>query len=184
MSSANASVDLTLPVGQHDHVQGSLSAPIMLVEYGDYQCPYCAKAVGVVQEIQNQYEEQLCYVFRHFPLTQHAYAMRAATAAEAAAAQNEFWQMHYCLFSYQSDLSDEALLRYANGLELDMDQFRQDLNSSDELHRIQADIQSGIDSGVDRTPTFFINGVHYQGDTEITTLLKAIKEYAPNFREI
>lgn len=183
MTSANASVDLVVPAGQPDHIQGSLSAPIVLVEYGDYQCPYCAKAVGIVQELQDQFREQLCYVFRHFPLTKlHADAMKAAVAAEAAAAQNEFWQMHYCLFSYQSDLSDEALLNYADGLGLDLDRFRQDLNSSNELDRIQADIKSGIDSGVDRTPTFFINGTHYQGDTELTTLLEAIGQFRNELR--
>jgi len=122
--------------------------------------------------------------FSAFSFNQTRSSDESGVAAEAAAAQNEFWQMHYCLFSYQSNLSDEALLSYAEGLELDMDKFRQDFNSSDQLHHIQTDIQSGIDSGVDRTPTFFINGIHYQGDTEITTLLKAIKESAPNFRSI
>lgn len=181
MSLANASIDLVLPVGQRDHIQGSLTAPIVLVEYGDYQCPYCMEAVETVRELQQQFAERLCYVFRHFPMVEiHPHAMRAAEAAEAAAAQNQFWQMHYCLFSYQSDLSDEALVEYARGLELDMDKFRHDLNSSDRLHHIQEDIKTGVESGIDSTPTFFINGVHHSGHSDVRTLLKVIDQDYPN----
>lgn len=181
MSLANASIDLVLPVGQSDHIQGSLTAPIVLVEYGDYQCPYCMEAVETVRELQQQFAERLCYVFRHFPIIEiHPHAMRAAEATEAAAAQNQFWQMHYCLFSYQSDLSDEALVEYARGLELDMDKFRHDFNSSDRLHHIQKDIKTGVESGIDSTPTFFINGVHHFGHSDVRTLLNVIDQDYPN----
>ena len=166
--------DLAVPVGPQDHVQGQLTAPVMLVEYGDYQCPYCAQAAAVVQELQNELGDRLCYVFRHFPLAQlHSHAMKAAEAAEAAAVQDEFWQMHYTLFSYQSALGDADLLRYARELGLDMEQFEHDLK--DEGHSpVQEDINTGIESGVEGTPAFFINGIRHQGSWELDELRSAI----------
>lgn len=178
---ANTSVDLVLPVGQRDHVQGLLTAPIVMVEYGDYQCPYCAEAAGIVQELLDQFGDRLCYVFRHFPLTEiHSRAMRAAEAAEAAAAQNQFWQMHYCLLAYQSALTDPDLFQYARDLELDINQFESDLNNEHRLHHIQEDLITGINSGVDSTPTFFINGVYYAGNWDLNTLMNVIGHHYPN----
>jgi protein-disulfide isomerase len=175
MSVANFTVDLILPVGQRDLVQGLLTAPVVLVEYGDYQCPYCAQATRVIQELQHQLGDRLCYVFRHFPLTKlHPYALRAAEAAEAAAAQNHFWQMHYCLLAYQSALKETDLLQYARDLALDMEQFEHDINSNQQFHHIQEDIRTGIDSGVDSTPTFFINEIRYVGRWDLSTLMNVI----------
>lgn len=176
MSAANSTVDLVLPVGQRDHVQGLLTAPVVLVEYGDYQCPYCAQATGVIQELQYQLGDRLCYVFRHFPLTElHPQALRAAEAAEAAAAQNQFWQMHYCLLSYQSALNETDLLQYARDLELNIERFEHDINSNQRLHHIQEDIKTGIDSRVDSTPTFFINEIRYVGSWDLSTLMNVIE---------
>jgi protein-disulfide isomerase len=178
MSTANSTVDLVLSVGQRDLVQGLLTAPVVLVEYGDYQCPYCAQATGVIQELQYQLGDRLCYVFRHFLLTRlHPNALRAAEAAEAAAAQNQFWQMHYCLLSYQSALNETDLLQYARDLDLDIEQFEHDLNSNQRFRHIQEDIRAGIDGGVDSTPTFFINEVHYVGSWDLGTLMSVMKRH-------
>jgi protein-disulfide isomerase len=174
----NNSVDLVLPVGSRDHIQGMLTAPIVLVEYVDYQCAYCAQAVSIIQQLQYQFGDRLCYVVRHFPLTAlHSHAMRAAEAAEAAAAQNQFWQMHYFLFEYPSALSETNLFHYARKLGLDIDLFERDLNNEHHLRHIHEDIQTGIESGVGSTPTFFINGIHYFDNWDAATLLNAIEHY-------
>jgi protein-disulfide isomerase len=176
MNVASSTVDLILPVGQRDHVQGLLTAPVSLVEYGDYQCPYCAQATSIIQELQYQLGDRLCYVFRHFPLTElHSQALRAAEAAEAAAAQNQFWQMHYCLLAYQSALNETDLLQYARDLALDIERFEHDINSNQRLHHIQEDIRTGMDSRVDSTPAFFINGVRYVGSWDLDTLMNVIE---------
>ena len=128
MISTNTTLDLVLPVGTRDHSQGMLAAPIVLVEYVDYQCSYCAQAVSIVRELQYELGERLCYVVRHFPIVDlHFQAMRAAEAAEAAAAQNQFWQMHYSLFEFPSALSESNLFHYARKLGLDVDLFDRDL---------------------------------------------------------
>jgi protein-disulfide isomerase len=175
MISVNNSVDLVLPVGTRDHIEGLLTAPIILVEYGDYQCPYCAQAVEIVRELQYELGDRLCYVFRHFPLTElHPHAIRAAEAAEAAAVQHKFWEMHYQLFQHQSALSDTNLWHYARNLGLNVDRFESDLNKEQHLRHIQEDMRTGEESGVDSTPTFFINGVHHFADWDTGTLLNAM----------
>jgi protein-disulfide isomerase len=181
MNAVHSTIDLTLPVGQRDHRQGLLMAPVVLVEYGDYQCSYCAQATSIIQELQYQLGDRLCYVFRHFPLAKiHPQAIRAAEAAEAAAAQDQFWQMHYCLLAYQSALNKTDLLQYARDLALDIERFEHDINSNQRLQHIREDIRTGIDSGVDRTPTFFINGVHYAGNWDLNTLMKVIGQHYTN----
>jgi protein-disulfide isomerase len=176
MISVNNSVDLVLPVGKNDHIQGLLTAPIVLVEYGDYQCPYCAQAVEIVRELQSELEDRLCYVFRHFPLTElHPDAVRAAEAAEAAAVQHKFWEMHYQLFQHQSALSETNLWHHAQKLGLNVDKFKSDLNNKQHLRHIQEDMKTGEESGVDGTPTFFINGVYYADSWDLDTLLNTIE---------
>jgi protein-disulfide isomerase len=175
MISINNSVDLVLPVGQNDHIQGLLTAPILLVEYGDYQCPYCAQTVEIVRSLQARLGDRLCYVFRHFPLTElHPDALRAAEAAEAAAVGHKFWEMHYQLFQHQSALNETNLWHYAQKLGLNVDKFKSDLNNKHHLRHIQEDMRMGEESGVDGTPTFFINGVHHVGDWDAGTLLHAM----------
>jgi protein-disulfide isomerase len=175
MISVNNSVDLALPVGNRDHIEGALTAPIVLVEYGDYQCPYCAQAVEIVRELQDELGERLCYVFRHFPLTElHSHAVRAAEAAEAAAVQHKFWEMHYQLFQHQSALSETNLWHYARNSGLNVDKFEGDINNEHHLRHIQEDLRTGEESGVDSTPTFFINGVRHLGNWDAGILLNAM----------
>jgi protein-disulfide isomerase len=178
MISTNTSVDLVLPVGTRDHSQGMLAAPIVLVEYVNYQCAYCAQAVDIVREIQYELGERLCYVVRHFPIVDlHLQAMRAAEATEAAAAQNQFWQMHYSLFEIPSALSETNLFHYARKLGLDSDLFDRDLNNEHHLRHIQEDIKTGMESGVNSTPTFFINGIRHLGNWDTGTLLNAMPHH-------
>jgi protein-disulfide isomerase len=177
MISTNTTLDLVLPVGTRDHMQGLIAAPIVLVEYIDYQCPYCAQAFSIVRELQYELGDRLCYVVRHFPLVVHFQAMRAAEATEAAAAQNQFWQMHYSLFEFPSALSETNLFHYARKLGLDSDLFDRDLNNEHHLRHIQEDIKTAIESGVDSTPTFFINGVRHVGNWDTGTLLNAMPHH-------
>jgi len=171
-------LDLVLPVGTRDHSQGMLAAPIVLVEYVDYQCSYCAQAVNIIRELQYELGDRLCYVVRHFPIVDlHFQAMRAAEAAEAAAAQNQFWQMHYSLFEFPSALSETNLFHYARKLGLDVNLFDRDLNNQHHLRHIEEDIKTGIESGVDSTPTFFINGIRYFGNWDTVSLLNAMPHH-------
>ena len=150
-----------------DHVKGELSATVVLVMYGDYQCSQCAEIYRLIKDAQQQLsvsfgENYLCFIFRHFPQRQiHPRAQRAAEAAEAAEAQDQFWQMHEVLFSNQQELGDGYLVEYANQLGLDIRQFLQDLSRGVYVDRIHKDIESGIQSGVTVAPALFINEVQY-----------------------
>jgi protein-disulfide isomerase len=178
MISTNTAIDLVLPVGTRDHIEGLLTAPIMLVEYGDYQCPYCAQAVEIVREVQYELGDRLCYIFRHFPLTDlHSHAARAAEAAESAGVQHQFWEMHYQLFHHQTALSETNLWHYAHNLGLNVDRFESELNNERHLRHIQEDLRSGEESGVDSTPTFFINGVRHVGRWDAGSLLNAMPHH-------
>ncbi|MDX6711517.1 MAG: hypothetical protein QOH96_2533 [Blastocatellia bacterium] len=166
---------LSLPVGPRDHVQGSPAAAVTLVEYGDFECPSCGAAYPIVKQIQQNLGEQLCFVFRHFPLTQiHPHAERAAEAAEAAGAQGRFWEMHDLLFENQQSLDDRNLLRLAKALELDIERFAHELVEGIYLERVREDFMSGVRSGVNGTPTFFINGVRHDGPWDMQSLLSSI----------
>lgn len=166
---------LILPVGDRDHCQGNPTARITLVEYGDYQCPGCQAAHYIVLLIQQQLGEQMRFVFRHFPQPNlHPEAYHAAEAAEAAASQNRFWDMHSRLLQHQTNLADSNLVEYAIALFLDVNQFLAEMASDCHMARVQADIDSGIQSGVIKTPTFFINGLKYNDDRQLETLLDAV----------
>lgn len=158
-----------------DHIQGSVNAGVLLMEYGDYQCLRCGEAFGTVKAIQQQLGDQLCFVFRHFPLTQHQQAQKAAESAEFAAVQGKFWEMHNTLFEHQQALEDADLVEYALQLNLDVYQFLQAMSEHHHAERVQADIHSGVSSGVTETPTFFINGDRYDGDWQLEPLLAAIE---------
>jgi len=148
---------------------------ITLVAYGDYQCPHCARVHRIIQEIQQQLNSQLCYVFRHFPRVDiHPQAQQAAEAAEAAAKQGQFWQMHDLLFTHQHALGDGDLVEYAVWLKLDVMQFLREMSEDMHQQRVQADIDSGIQSGIDHTPTLFINRLRYDGAYDEETLLAAL----------
>jgi protein-disulfide isomerase len=166
---------LTVPVGKRDHTQGPLTAPITLVEYGDYECPYCGAAYAVVKAIQKSLGKRLCFAFRNFPLTNmHPHAEHAAEAAEAAGAQDKFWEMHDCLYENQTALADTDLARYASQLGLDMPRFTKEIERGAHTRRILEDFRNGIRSGVNGTPSFFINSVRYDGEYEYETLLAAL----------
>jgi protein-disulfide isomerase len=168
---------LIVPISYHDHGQGSSTARITLVEYGDYRCPRCQAAQRIIPSLQQQLGEQFWFVFRHFPqLHLHPESFHAAEAAEAAASQNKFWEMHTHLLEHQSRLADHYLVGYAIALQLDVDQFLAEMASDQHVARVQADIESGIQSGVTQTPTFFINDLKYNGNHSLETLLKTISQ--------
>ena len=157
-----------------DHVRGPRDASVTVVEYGDFQCPYCGRAEPAVRGLIT--DTDLLYVWRHLPLTDvHPQAQLAAEAAEAAAAQGRFWEMHDKLLDHQDELKVKDLLRYAGELSLDTDQFHTDLVNHDHLQRITDDLDSADVSGVAGTPTFFINGRRHYGAYDLTTLKQAVK---------
>jgi formate-nitrite transporter family protein len=168
---------LTLPVSDgRDHVQGPADAAVTLVEYGDYECPYCGAAYPIIKEVQARMGEQLRFAFRNFPIaTSHPHAEQAAEAAEAAAAQTKFWEMHDLLYENQKRLRDEDLRRYAGELGLDLDLFDRDLSDHVHAARVHEDFMSGVRSGVNGTPTFYIDGVRYDDPYDLETLLSALR---------
>ena len=156
---------LRKPVDGDDHSTGPEDAPVTLVEYGDFECPYCGQAYPVVKAVQEQLGDQIRFVFRNFPITgSHPHAEHAAEASEAAAAQNHYWEMHDTLFENQSALDDQDLLEYANKLGLDVNQFRMELESGVYATDVEEDVSSGVRSGVNGTPTFFVNGERFDGN--------------------
>ena len=158
-----------------DHVRGSSAAPL-LVEYGDYECPYSRQAFRAVERVERQLAGGVRFAFRHFPLTEiHPHAFAAATAAEAAALQDRFWEMHELLFHRQKALEDDDLRRYAAELELDVQQFDQDMAGTGVARRIRRDVESGLASGEVRgTPTLFVDGVVHRGGYDAASLLEAL----------
>jgi len=166
---------LAIQPNNEDHIQGKEKSHITLVEYGDFQCPYCGKAYPIVKEIQKIKGDALRFVFRNFPLSEvHSYALHAAYAAEAASKQHKFWEMHDILFENQENLKDSDLKLYSEKLSLDMDQFTKDMNSDEVAKKVQTDIIGGIKSGVNGTPTFFINDIRFDGPSDLDSLLEAI----------
>jgi protein-disulfide isomerase len=156
---------LTVPVTEADHSAGPDDAPITLVEYGDYQCPSCGMAYPIVQAVQKALGDNLRFVFRNFPLTEaHAHAEHAAEMAEAAGVQGKFWEMHDMLFEHQGALDDQDLVSYAEDLGLDTARAAEELEAGAYTDRIRKDFRGGIRSGVNGTPTFFVNGMRYDGN--------------------
>jgi protein-disulfide isomerase len=174
-SSSNAT--LALAVGKRDHIQGPSSATVTLMEYGDYQCPFCSDTHSIIRKLQKHFGDQLRFVFRNFPQTKiHAYAQRAAEAAEAAGGQGKFWEMHDYLFEHQEALDAENLVQAAVALRLDKVKFSRDVAEQAYADRVQQDVQSGIDSGVGGTPTIFLNGVRHDDEDDFETLKAKIEE--------
>jgi protein-disulfide isomerase len=157
--------DLTTPVGETDHIQGASDARVTLVEYGDYECPYCGMAYPIVKRLQARLGDQLRFVFRNFPLSEmHPHAAAAAELAEAAALQGKFWEMHDALYENQRALAPADLERYARKLGLDLDSIETAFKGGALRQRVKADFTSGVRSGVNGTPTFFIDGRRFDGD--------------------
>jgi protein-disulfide isomerase len=172
--------ELTVPVSEErDHTQGPADAPATLVQYGDYECPYCGEAYPIVKEVQRRMGDRLRFVFRNFPIsTSHPHAERAAEAAEAAGAQGMFWEMHDLLYERQQRLADRDLHDYAGELGLDVDRFDKELAAHDYAERVHEDFMSGVRSGVNGTPTFYVNGVRHDDSYELDVLLDALERAA------
>jgi Na+/H+ antiporter NhaA len=169
-------VDLAEPVDpERDHIRGPVDAPVTLVEYGDFECPYCGQAEPVVRELLRDFGD-VTYVWRHLPLNDvHPLAQQAAEAAEAAASQGAFWEMHDLLLDHQDALRMEDLVGYAEELGLDVDRFEEDLRTRAGVRRVAEDVDSADVSGVSGTPTFFVNGLRHYGAYDIATLKAAVK---------
>ena len=171
---------LALAVGERDHVQGPATASVTLVEYGDYECPYCRAAVPIVQELQGLLGDQLRYVFRHFPITaSHLHAQQAAEVAEAAGVQGRFFEMHAVLFENQEALERNDLLKYAEELGLDSARVRRELGAHAYADRVREDFESGLSSGARGTPTFYLDEVRYDGIIGVRQILSAIQDAHP-----
>jgi protein-disulfide isomerase len=167
---------LSPPVSDRDHIEGRASARLTLVEFGDYQCPYCGAAYPVVKQIQKDLGSKLRFVFRNFPLTQaHPYAMVAAEAAEAAALQGKFWEMHDIIYENQDQLDPSIRLAWAQQLGLNVNEFGRAIKEGLITERINEDRKSGIHSGVNGTPCFFINGVRFDGAADYEQLSEALE---------
>jgi protein-disulfide isomerase len=168
-------IALTLPDPERDHISGSADGLIRLLEYGDYECPFCAEAQPIVKEIQRRLGDDLLFAFRNFPLTNiHPHSEHAAEAAEAAAAQGNFWGMHDTLFENQRALEDQDLATYAAELGLDETRLIREVTASVYAPRIREDFKSGVKGGVNGTPTLFINGERYDGARDLKHLLNAL----------
>ena len=168
---------LAPPIRARDHICGSENALLKIVEYGNYQCPYSAQMHLAFKKMPQQQflRKHMCFVFRHFPQTDiYCQAQKAAEAVEAASAQGKFWQMHEMLFEHQQALKDSHLVEYAVEIELDLPQFLKDMSEHTFASRVQEDLMSGIRSGVTRTPTFFIDGIRYDGGIDFLKFLAVV----------
>jgi protein-disulfide isomerase len=176
MSVLTTSPRLTVPLNERDHVIGPETAPVTVVEYGDYECPYCGAAHPVTKALQQALGDNLRFAYRHFPLSQiHPHSYQAAEAAEAAGAQDRFWEMHDMLFENQRRLTTQDLLAYAGALGLELEPFAEDLAEHRHAPKIREDFLSGVRSGVNGTPTFFINGVRHDGGYDLASMLEAVR---------
>lgn len=161
------STKLKPAVNDEDHIQGRQGAVIELVEYGDYQCPHCGRAYPILKQIQREMGDDLKLIFRNFPLAEsHPDAVNAAISAEASALQGKFWEMHDILFEHQDRLGIVDLFAYAKQVGLSLEQFKEDIQKESLAARVDQDIESGIRSGVNGTPSFFLNGEKYEGSWE------------------
>jgi protein-disulfide isomerase len=167
---------LRVAVGEEDHIQGHEDAPVTLVEYGDYECPHCGRAYPIVKRVQKHFGKRLRFVFRNFPLNEsHPNAESAAETAEFAGAQGKFWEMHDLLFENQERLGGPLYLEMARELELDVNALRRSLESREYAGRVRADFSGGARSGVNGTPTFFINGKRHDASFAYEDLTAAIE---------
>lgn len=171
-------MSLIVSIHHDDHMKGSRDAAIILVEYGDYQCPYSRQAHAGVKDLQHRMGDQLCFIYRHFPLTgKHPYAEMAAEIAEAAGEQGRFWDMHEALFALQAQFGPQLIPELAESLDMDVDALREDLIKRRFQERVERDAASGTHFGVEQTPTFFINGERHLGDSDEVSLVSAIMRF-------
>lgn len=170
-------MNLKIPPSQKEHSQGNVNAPITLIEYGDYQCSDCGRAHAVVKKLQKHYGNQLRFIFRNFPLDSHPFAEPAAEAAEFANDHGKFWEMHDQIYENQKRLNTELLVQLAEQLDLPVEEFRRVIKEKRYESKIREDLMGGIRSGVNRTPSFFINGERYKGPEEFESISKAIEGF-------
>jgi protein-disulfide isomerase len=172
---------LRAPVSPHDHAQGPLNASLILLQYGDYECPYCGMAYPIVKQVQRHFGAKLRFVFRNFPIPEaHPQALSAAQVAEFAAVHAKFWQMHDLLYENQADLGPELYLALAEKLELSVAAMQNALEQGSNRQRIEADVLGGERSGVNGTPTFFINGKRHNASYEYDVLVTALNRAFQN----
>lgn len=168
--------DLIPAVSSNDHIYGIAEAPLELVEYGDYECPFCGRAYPIVKDIQSKLGADMKFIFRNFPLRKiHPNAYPAAVATEAAALQGRFWEMHDLVFENQKQLGPDHILALAQDLGLDMERFESDIRDEALYLKARKDFESGMKSGVNRTPTFFVNGKKFNGDWERGELFRYLE---------
>jgi protein-disulfide isomerase len=169
------------PLGPDDHVAGPEDAPLELVMYGDFQCPYCAAAQSIVARVRDRLDGRLRYAFRHFPLRdKHPDAENAAEASESAAAQGAFWEMHDKLYASRGRLAEGDLVSHARELGLDGDRVAAELESHEHAPRVQRDVDTGSDAGVTGTPAFFVNGRLHGTAFDAGSLVEALEASAPS----
>jgi formate-nitrite transporter family protein len=171
-------VKLKNPVTERDHASGSATAPVTLLEYGNFECIHCGRAYPVIKQVRKLLGDNLRFVFRHFPTVQtHPHSLRAAEASEAAASQQKFWQMHDELFTHQTALEDDHLSRYARRAGLNLERFNHDMTEHSFLQQIEAEYQRSLfDEHVTGTPTIYLNEIRYTGATDLEGLLHAIRQ--------
>ena len=168
-------MSLRVPVGEQDHIQGPADAKCTVVEYGDYECPHCGHAHPIVKRVEKHFGKKLRFVFRNFPLAEmHPHAESAAETAEYAGAHGKFWEMHDALFENQEQLSGALYLKLAQELGLSTQELRAAVEKREFLSRVKADFTGGVRSGVNGTPTFFINGKRHDASFEYDDLVEAI----------
>jgi protein-disulfide isomerase len=180
-------MDKLLPIAGRDHIRGGKQAPVSLLEYGDYECPYCGKAYYIIDKLIGEVGDMFSFAFRNFPLVDaHPNAMQAALAAEAASLQGKFWEMYAMLFENQSLLGDDYILAYAEEVGLDLKKFLKDMGSDEAISRVEEDLISGAHSGANSTPSFFINGQRYNGPYDYGILKQVIEAIAADspYREV
>ena len=174
---------LKIPVTPADHQAGPENAPVTMVEYGDYECPHCGHAHPIVQKVRRHFGDRLRFVFRNFPLNEsHPNAEAAAEVAEFAGARAKFWEMHDLLFENQSRFSGPVFVELAESLDLPEAELLQEVNDGLYRPRVRADFEGGIRSGVNGTPTFFINGTRHDTSFDFDSLVSAIDQAAQKAR--
>jgi protein-disulfide isomerase len=174
---------LSKPVTERDHTRGARDAKVSIVEYGDFECPYCRAAEPILNGLIDAFGDHISVTFRHFPLREvHPHAMHAAEVAEAAASKGRFWEMHDKLFANQDALSDESLLKHASDLGLDSSRVEQELAKHEHARRVAEDVASALSSGVNGTPTFYVDGVRYDGPVALQAMISAIRARQPELK--
>jgi protein-disulfide isomerase len=178
-------MSLTPPVSSIDHLWGNNDALIELVEYGDFQCPHCGRAYPMVKRLKEAMKDSVKFIFRNFPISKiHPQAKDAAVAAEAAALQNKFWEMHDLIFENQKKLTHGALIEYAEIAGIDVARFSDDIRQESLLKKVEGHFMSGLKSGVNATPTFFINSIRYEGSWEGNILFEYLQTLKVSYKEI